>query len=84
MSADELTQENFILNGVTFGVSRMESLSHASYANTIICHFTVPEEHVGGDEVAEASQKNYSDSEMNNSEEFYQNIDFLFGCAENL
>lgn len=38
---------------------RMESLSHTGYANVIIYHFTkiVPAEHVGGDEVAEASQK---------------------------
>lgn len=57
-AADELTQEKFVKNGVTFGVTRMESLSHAGYAN-VICHFTkiVPEEHVGGGEVAKVSQK---------------------------
>lgn len=59
MSAKELTQENFILNGLTFGVIGMESISHVCYANAVICHFKkiVPGEHVGGDEVAEASQK---------------------------
>lgn len=50
---------NFIRNGVTFGVIGMESLSHGVYANVIICHLTglESEQHVGGDDVAEASQQ---------------------------
>lgn len=62
----------------------MESLSHAGYANAIICHSAkiVAEEHVGGDEVAEASPTSAKSLLLNVEHDLEEGVLFLDGGGE--
>lgn len=66
---------------MTFGVIGMESLSHTVYANVIICHLIrlEPKEHVGGDDVAEASQQ--SQNSFCQMSQMTLKGDFLLKCG---